>query len=182
MTGYGGAPDAHADVEIAKLGPDEWRELKSIRLEALLREPAAFSSTYAESVTRSDEDWRQRLANPESVTLIARTEDGPIGMAGAIFGADGEDHVAIVFGMYVAAANRRQRVGRRLLHALIEEIATRPGITTIRLWVTPTQQAARRLYAALGFQLVENPDRSKLDGPGVHEEIAMEWAVNEEEA
>jgi ribosomal protein S18 acetylase RimI-like enzyme len=170
------------NVEIARLGPDEWPELRAIRLEALRRDPAAFSSTYAESVTRPDEDWRNRLAHPESLTFIARTEAGPTGMAGVHFGADGEDHVAMVFGMYVAAAHRRQRVGRRLLRALIEEIATRPEITTIRLWVTPTQHAARRLYASLGFRVVENPDRSLLDGPGAHEEIAMERPVSEEKA
>lgn len=167
------------DVEIARLGADDWRELKTIRLEALQRDPAAFSSTYADSVAWPDEHWRQRLANPGSVTLVARTEAGPIGMAGAIFGADGETDVAMIFGMYVSAAYRGQGVGRMVLQALIAEVAARPEITTIRLWVTPTQQAARRLYASLGFRVVENPDRSMLDGPEAHEEIAMERAVNE---
>lgn len=167
------------DVQIARLGPDDWRELKTIRLEALRREPAAFSSTFAESVTRRDENWRQRLANPGSVTVIARNRGRPIGMAGAIFGADGEPHVAMIFGMYVTAAQRGQGVGRMLLSWLVEEIAARPEIRTIRLWVTPTQRAARRLYASLGFREMANPDRSKLDGPGAHEEIAMERAVNE---
>jgi ribosomal protein S18 acetylase RimI-like enzyme len=169
------------NVEIARLDPDEWRELKTIRLEALLREPAAFSSSYAESVTRSDEDWRQRLANPESVTLIARTKDGPIGMAGAIFGAGGERHVSMIFGMYVTAACRGRGVGRMLLSALFGEAAARPEITTVRLWVTPTQHAARRLYASLGFQEVKNPDRGTLDGPGAHEEIMLERAMIEKD-
>lgn len=165
------------DGEIAKLGPDDWRELKTIRLEALRRDPAAFSSTYADSVTRRDEDWRQRLANPDAVTVVARALGVPIGMAGAIFGADGERHVAMLFGMYVSASYRGQGVGRMLLRALIAEIVAQPEITTIRLWVTPTQQAARQLYASMGFQEVENPDRTTLDGPGAHEEIAMERAV-----
>ncbi len=169
-------------VEIARLRPDDWRELKAIRLEALEREPAAFSSTHADWWTRPDQDWRQRLALPGSVTFVARSQDGPIGMAGTIFGADGEGHVAMIFGMYVSATSRGQGVGRRLLETLIAEIAARPEITTIRLWVTPTRHAARRLYASLGFQDVENPDRSMLDGPGAHEEIAMERAVSEEEA
>ena len=58
-------------VEIARLGPDDWPELKTIRLEALQREPAAYSSTYAESVHRPDEDWRRRLALPGSATATA---------------------------------------------------------------------------------------------------------------
>jgi hypothetical protein len=44
------------NVEIARLGPNDWPELKIIRLEALQREPAAYSSTYADSVHRPDED------------------------------------------------------------------------------------------------------------------------------
>jgi ribosomal protein S18 acetylase RimI-like enzyme len=168
-------------VTIARLVPHDWRELKTIRLEALQREPAAFSSTYAESVTRPDDDWRQRLANPESLTMVARSQGQPIGMAGAIFSANGEPHVAMIFGMYVKATYRGRGVGRLLLSELLSEAAARPEITTIRLWVTPTQQAARRLYASLGFQEVTNPDRSMLDGPGAHEEIALARAVNEEE-
>jgi ribosomal protein S18 acetylase RimI-like enzyme len=175
MRAVSGLTTSH--VELAKLGPDDWREMRTIRLEALQRDPAAFSSTYAESVVRPDEDWRQRLAKPDAATLVARTRTGPIGMAGAIFGADGERHVALIFGMYVSTSYRGRGVGRMLLRALFEEIAGHPEITTIRLWVTPTQQAARRLYASMGFQVVENPDRSMLDGPGANEEVAMELAV-----
>lgn len=164
-------------VEIATLGPEDWQELKAIRLEALRCDPAAFSSSYAESVTRPDDNWRQRLAHAASVTFVARIQGRPIGMAGAIFGPDGEGHVAMVFGMYVSATFRGQGVGRMLLRTLIDHVATRPEITTIRLWVTPTQQSARRLYESLGFQMVENPDRSMLDGDRAHEEVAMERPV-----
>lgn len=170
------------DVEVARLGPSDWRELKAIRLEALLRDPAAFSSTYAESVVRPDDDWRQRLARTDSVTLVARAAGSPIGMGGVIFGADGEADVAMIFGMYVTAAHRNRGVGRLLLRALLAEMAGRPEIATIRLWVTPTQHSARRLYASLGFCVVENPDRSMLDGPGAHEEIAMERPLIQENA
>ena len=63
--------------------------------------------------------------------------------------------------------------------ALLAEIATHAELTTIRLWVTPTQHAARRFYASLGFREISNPDRGMLDGPGAHEEIAMEREANE---
>lgn len=170
------------DVEIARLGPNDWRELKAIRLEALLQDPAAFSSTYVESLTLRDDDWRRRLARTDAVTLVARGDGDPIGMAGAIFGADGEAHVAMIFGMYVSGGRRGQGVGRMLLGELLQEIAAHPEMATIRLWVAPTQHAARQLYTSLGFREVENPDRSMLDGPGAHEEIAMERPVNQGDA
>jgi ribosomal protein S18 acetylase RimI-like enzyme len=170
------------NVEIARLGPNDWPELKIIRLEALQREPAAYSSTYADSVHRPDEDWRRRLVLPGSVTLVARSDGLPIGMAGAILGVDGEREVAMIVGMYVNAAHRRRGVGRLLLRALLAEIAAHPEITTTRLWVTPTQEAARRFYASLGFREIANPDSSMLEGPGAHEEIAMERPVSKEKA
>ena len=170
------------NAEIADLGADDWRELKTIRLEALQCEPAAFSSTYADWAARPEQDWRRRLELPGRVTLVARSGGRPIGMAGAILGADGDRHAAMVVGMYVNAGFRRQGVGRALLRALLAEIAAHPEIGTIRLWVTPSQYAARGLYASLGFRIVENPDRGMLDGPGPNEEMAMERTVNEGEA
>jgi ribosomal protein S18 acetylase RimI-like enzyme len=169
-------------VEVATLGPDNWRELRSIRLEALHREPAAFSSTYADWAARPAQDWRRRLDLPGGVTLVARSGGRPIGMAGAILGADGDRHAAMIVGMYVNAGFRRQGVGRALMRALVVKIATHPDIRTIRLWVTPSQYAAQSLYASLGFRIVENPDRGMLDGPGADEEIAMERTVSEGEA
>lgn len=169
-------------VEIARLGPDHWLELKAIRLEALKREPAAYSSTYADLAARQEADWRRRLNLPGSVTLVARSGGRPIGMAGTIVGADGEGDVATIVGMYVNAGHRRQGVGGMLVSALIAEIGAHPEITTIRLWVTPSQHAARRLYASLGFQEVEHPDRRGLDGPGADTEIAMERPVNQGDA
>lgn len=171
-----------ANIDIARLGPDDWPELKRIRLEALQREPAAFSSTFAEWVARPDEDWVRRLRLPGSITLVARSEGQAIGMAGAILGGDGERDVAVIVGMYVNDRHRGRGVGRALLLALLDEIAGSPEIATIRLWVTPTQQAARRLYASLGFRDVDNPDRGTLEGPGAHEEIAMERPTDQGEA
>jgi GNAT superfamily N-acetyltransferase len=170
------------NVEIARLGPNDWPELRTIRLEALQREPAAYSSTYADWAHRPEEDWRCRLDRPNSVTLVARSDGRPIGMAGAILGVDGEREVAMIVGMYVNAGHRRRGVGRLLLRALLAEIAAHPEITTTRLWVTPTQEAARRFYASLGFRDIENPDSFMLEGPGAHEEIAMERPVSKEKA
>jgi ribosomal protein S18 acetylase RimI-like enzyme len=63
------------------------------------------------------------------------------------------------------------------MRTLLDHVASRPRISTLRLWVTPTQQAALRLYASLGFRVVENPDRSMLDGEGAAYEVAMERPI-----
>jgi hypothetical protein len=41
------------DVSIVALGPRDWRDLRAIRLEALRSVPAAFSSSYEETLVWS---------------------------------------------------------------------------------------------------------------------------------
>ena len=124
-------------ISVVVLGPQDWRDLRAIRLEALRSEPAAYSSSYEVTIARSDEHWRQRLANDQSVHLLARAQNRPIGMIGGYLGSDeGDDSVAVVFGMYVASEHRGRGVGRLLLTSLIDRLSAFPQITTIRLGVT----------------------------------------------
>jgi ribosomal protein S18 acetylase RimI-like enzyme len=146
---------SHDELDVVKLGPRDWRDLKTFRLEALRTEPAAFSSTYEETVLRPDEHWRERLASTQSGTWMVRREDRPIGMVGVHLGSDeGDPSVAVVVSMYVSQDHRRRGIGRALLRTLIDHIAASPEIRTIRLWVTATQVPARRLYESLGFRVV----------------------------
>jgi hypothetical protein len=69
-------------------------------MEALRSEPAAYSSSYEETLVRPDQQWWRRLANDQSVHLLARAQNRPIGMVGGYLGSDeGDDSVAVVFGM-----------------------------------------------------------------------------------
>ena len=44
------------DVSVAAVGPEDWRDLRAIRLEALRPEPAAYSSSYEETLSWTDEE------------------------------------------------------------------------------------------------------------------------------
>lgn len=148
------------DTVVVTLRPHHWRDLKALRLEALQREPAAFSSTYEETVIRPDGHWRDRLADPLSVLFMAYGEGRPIGMVGGRLGADdGDRTVAGVFSMYVTAEQRGKGVGGSLLHTLIDHVSADPEIVTVRLNVRVEQAAACRLYESHGFRVVgADPD------------------------
>jgi ribosomal protein S18 acetylase RimI-like enzyme len=166
------------NVSVVVLGPRDWRDLRAIRLEALQSEPAAYSSTYEESRARSDEHWQQRLANDRSVHLLARAASRPIGMVGGYLGSDeGDDSVAVVFGMYVASEQRGRGIGRLLLTSLIDRLSAFPQITTIRLGVTETQDPARRLYESLGFQVVGKTEEGIVVNDRQYDELIMELRV-----
>src|SRR5215218_3943895 len=165
-------------ISVVVIGPRDWRDLRAIRLEALRSEPAAFSSSYEETLSRSDEHWQQRLANDHSVHLLARARSRPIGMVGGYLGSDeGDESVAVVFGMYVASEHRGKGVGRLLLTSLIDRLSAFPRITTIRLGVTETQEPARRLYESVGFQVVGKAEEGIVVDDQQYDELIMELRV-----
>jgi ribosomal protein S18 acetylase RimI-like enzyme len=165
-------------VSVVVLGPRDWRDLRAIRLEALQSEPAAYSSSYEETLARSDEQWRQRLANDQSVHLLARAQRRPIGMVGGYPGSDeGDDSVAVVFGMYVAREHRGRGIGRMLLTSLIDRLLSFPQITTIRLGVTETQAPARKLYESMRFRVVGKTEEGIIINDRQYDELIMELRV-----
>ncbi|MFT4038760.1 MAG: GNAT family N-acetyltransferase [Thermomicrobiales bacterium] len=155
-------------ITIITATPEDWAAARAIRLEALLRNPEAFGSTYAESVGRSEAEWRAWVERPGGALLLALGPAGPVGIVGAL--RDDEDadaRTALIVSMYVAAEHRGRGVGRALMTTLLARLAADPALERARLHVMPGQQAARQLYAALGFAPV-----------GEHEgEIIMERAL-----
>jgi ribosomal protein S18 acetylase RimI-like enzyme len=166
------------DVSVVALGPPDWRDLRAIRLEALRSEPAAYSSSYEETLEWSDEDWRRRLTNDHRLHLLARVQNRPIGIVGGYLGSDeGDDSVAEVFGMYVTSEYRGRGVGRLLLTALIDHLSALPQISAIRLGVTETQDPARGLYKSVGFRVVGKADEGIVVNGRKYDELIMELRV-----
>jgi ribosomal protein S18 acetylase RimI-like enzyme len=165
-------------VSVVTLGRRDWRDLRAIRLEALRSEPAAFSSSYEETLAWPDEIWRRRLANDHRVHLLARAWSRPIGIVGGYLGADdGDGNVAEVFGMYVTKGRRDRGIGRLLLTSLIDRLSALPRIVTIRLSVTETQEPARRLYESVGFRVVGKAAEGIVVDDRRYDELIMELPV-----
>jgi ribosomal protein S18 acetylase RimI-like enzyme len=165
-------------ISVVALGPQDWRDLRAIRLEALRSEPAAYSSSFEETLARSDEHWQQRLASDHSVHLLARAQSRPIGMVGGYLGSDeGDESVAVVFGMYVAREYRGRGIGRLLLSSLIDRLSAFPQICTIRLGVTETQDPARALYESMGFQVIGKTEEGIVVDDRQVDELIMELRV-----
>jgi GNAT superfamily N-acetyltransferase len=138
-------------MEVRRVRPDEWQSLRDVRLKSLADAPDAFGSTYAESLERPEEWWRNRAAgaaeNDEQTLVLAWDGDEPIGIAGAFTEGD----VWLVISMWVDPAWRRAGVGRQLLDAVVAWVRSVDG-RPIRLSVTDGNDAARRLYEDYGFR------------------------------
>ena len=142
-------------MEIVKLKPEEWEKFRELRLEALREDSESFGASYEEAVKYSDDDWKQRLVNPNDNIIIASDGGLAIGMVGA-YQEKGEKlkHAAYIWGVYLGKNYRGQGIGEKLMKKLLEEIAKNEEIEKITLNVNVGQLPAIRLYKKFGFKVV----------------------------
>jgi ribosomal protein S18 acetylase RimI-like enzyme len=132
------------DVTVRRLGPDDWRTYRDVRLAMLQESPEAFGSRYADAVGFDEETWRGRLTTCEH--HFAELDGRPVGSAG-LWSQDGEAHL---IGMWVDPAFRGRSVGALLVAAVLERAAA-TGHDRVGLDVVDSNVAARRLYERMGF-------------------------------
>jgi GNAT superfamily N-acetyltransferase len=144
----------------------EWEKLRGLRLQALAETPEAFAATLAESMARTDEEWRERFApGPDRVSVAEVDEDGRfVGMVSGFVARDVPD-VAYLAGMFVIPERRGRGIGRRLV-AEVEAWAVELGLRRLELDVNPELHAAAQLYEGCGFRRTGRshafPDRPEI--------------------
>jgi ribosomal protein S18 acetylase RimI-like enzyme len=138
-------------VEIRTICPDEWRELRDLRLRALKDAPDAFGATYDEEAASTDEAWRHRADRPDGTMIVAVDEDGRfIGMGSGGPAPDAPAYGAI-YGMWVEPSARGKGVGEGIIRE-IAAWARAAGYEEIGLGVTIGNGPAIALYDRLGFR------------------------------
>jgi ribosomal protein S18 acetylase RimI-like enzyme len=136
---------------IRPIRPDEWRDLRDLRLRALQDAPDAYGSTFDEEVVDPDEAWQRRANRPDGIMVVAVDETlGYVGMASGGPAWEGLDGAAL-YGMWVDPAVRGQGVGAALI-GVIASWAQAAGYDRLGLGVTIGNDAAARLYERLGFE------------------------------
>ena len=133
-------------MRVEKLEADDWRVWRDLRLEGLQDTPIGFLETYEESVGRSDEEWRSRIASPPrpGIHVAAYDGDRPVGIAGGFRDPGG---TPILFGVYVTPTAR----GGEVLAALVERVAAWAAPDPLVLEVHEDNPRAHRAYVKLGF-------------------------------
>lgn len=152
--GHGGR--AGGRTEVRELGRADATAWWALRLSMLEEAPEAFLTT-AEQVRALDEEGR--AARWASMT---GGDDFVLGLAadGRLAGSLGlrrepwprRRHLAEIWGMYVAPEARGGGAGRALLTEAIRRARSIEGLSRLRLGVTAGNDAAGRLYEAVGFR------------------------------
>ncbi|HVE74848.1 MAG TPA: GNAT family N-acetyltransferase [Mycobacteriales bacterium] len=143
----------------------DWRDWRTLRLEALQDTPIGFGETYAEAAVRPDEEWLVPGPRP-GIRFIARAGSELLGMAGAFRDEGERPHV---FGVFIRPSARGGGVLRALL-ARLQEWA--PGESLV-LEVHEDNARARAAYLKLGFSLTGTTGPYNLDPTRLLQEMTL---------
>lgn len=144
-------------MEVRRIRSDEVEAYRDVRLRALRLAPYAFSTTFEEASTRSDEEWREfteRLATSVQMAGFALDRgDGSFGGLVSVRAEDvrvGEVSEGEVNQMWLDEDLRSGDWGRALLDAC-EHFAADAGLERLTLWVAQGNERAARFYARCGY-------------------------------
>ena len=153
-----------SDVSVRRFQEAEWPLYRALRLRALRDSPDAFATTYANALSRTEAEWRDRLAGmsgEHDLALVAELHGNPAGLVWVRIDPSTPD-TADLYQMWIAPELRGQGAGRTLLESAIAWTAAR-GARSMRLGVTIGNSPAQRLYEGAGFCAVGPPEPLRAD-------------------
>lgn len=133
---------------IRRLETVDWEAFRSVRLEALLCEPASFTSAYSDWSALPDNDWRQRLNSP----VFAIFQDiTPVGLLGLVREKlPRASHRASITMVYLRKDFRGSGLAKSLLD-MVAKFAWDIGVTQLELTVSVENPVAISFYRREGF-------------------------------
>jgi ribosomal protein S18 acetylase RimI-like enzyme len=88
-------------------------------------------------------------------------------------------HKGSIWGVYVTAAARGRKAAQAMMLCILDRVRGYPGLEQVTLSVSVSQEAARRLYDALGFEVYGYEQRAlKVEDTYVDEEHRVLWLHN----
>lgn len=162
-------PSDLKEVGIALATSEDWERVRDVRIRALADAPFAYGSRLEEEQDQPEFFWRANLERQAAATFLAIEDDETVGLVRTFVAREDVTSARLV-SMWVAPHARRQGVGRQLVAAVVEW-ARHHDATSVQLWVTKPNAAARRLYESCGFVL--SGGRQPLPSNPLLSEVAM---------
>jgi GNAT superfamily N-acetyltransferase len=133
---------------VTRLGEDDWRRWREIRLAALTDSPVAFGSTVEDEQAIAEGGWRELVRN--SAVFVAMSGDEVAGAVAGLYRDSPEDRG--LGAMWVAHEWRGSGVAGMLV-AAVTAWSRSGNAVRVGLWVPDDNARARRFYEREGFQV-----------------------------
>ncbi len=165
---------------IRHLGPQDLAIFRTIRMEALRQEPAAFASSARDWELLPNDEWVRRLIT--NSVFVSFEDEVPVGIMGLMRqSASKMAHRATLIMVYVRRDQRGRGHAKALLDALVDH-ARGSGIAQLELAASAENPAAIRFYQREGFAEVGRiPDGIRHEGREI-DEILMARRIDGEPA
>ncbi|GAA3386603.1 GNAT family N-acetyltransferase [Cryptosporangium minutisporangium] len=145
--------------QVRRIRPDDWLELRRLRLEALKDSPLAFVEQYDDAIALPDSAWQERARSTatgrEGARFVAADPAGQlVATAGVFREPEILDHTsAMLVGVYVTPAYRgpERRTAAAVTDAAVEWARTELRADRIRLFVLAINERAKSFYRRAGF-------------------------------
>lgn len=145
-------------IQIRLLTERDASVFREHRLKSYLNAPLAFSESYEDEIKRTEAQFAEELKvggkPPEAFVLGAFSEAGKL-VGFVKFRRDIRSkarHKSMIHAMYVDAAFRKYKIGRKLIADLLERIKVIKGLEQIHLWVLHSGSSAAGFYQKCGFR------------------------------
>lgn len=135
-------------IDVVVATPEDWARVRQVRLAALADAPDAFWTVLADEQDRPETWWRQRLADPQRITVLAVRDGVGVGLAGA--GPHDDPGSAVLYAVWAAPVVRGSGVADRMVAAVIAW-ARAQGYRRLRLDVGDDNARAIGFYRRTGF-------------------------------
>ncbi|MFE9422512.1 GNAT family N-acetyltransferase [Kitasatospora sp. NPDC006697] len=161
---------------IHRVRPEDWAELRELRLRALLDTPIAYLETHRQALAASQHEWRYRAARAAgfgAVQLVAVAPDGEwVGTMGGEL-AEGAAGAAWLVGVFVAPGHRGPAGPAGELLAGVAGWAARQGAARLLLEVHEDNPRAIAFYRRHGFAETGGGSAYPLPPGGTEIEMAL---------
>ena len=157
-------------LQIRRLEASDAALYRDIRLEALKKNPEAFGSTF-ERENAQPLSWFEAVVVRADI-FGAFLDGALVGIAGyAAQEGSKQAHKGLLWGMYVRTAGRNASLGKRLVAAVLDH--ARGRVEMVQLTVVSENEAARRLYGAMGFVEYGYEKRALKQDDRYYDEVLM---------
>ena len=157
-------------AHIRRLEPADAALYREIRLEALSDDPAAFGSTFERENAQPLSWFEAAIAR---AAIFGAFLDGKLaGIAGfSVQEGSKQAHKGVLWAMYVRGTARGTGLGKQLVAAVLDH--ARGRVEMVQLTVVSENEAACRLYEAMGFVAYGYEKRALKQDGRYYDELLM---------